>query len=99
MPTWNIGDRVVSLVDHPEGKSTIVSGMSGYICSFNEIRARNGYSSVGVCWDENIRGHNCGGHCEDGHGWYVYEDSIAPELISDFDVATDDELMSLLGGG
>lgn len=98
MPKWQIGDRVICTVDHPEGNKGIVAGMTGYVCSFNEWRAEMGFSSIGVCWDENIgSGHNCADTCEWGHGWYMREESIAEEPVSDFEVATDDELMGFIG--
>lgn len=93
MSELNIGDRVISVVDYPDDNEDIVFGVAGYVCCLDGV-------SVGICWDERISGgHNCRGHCEHGHGWFMYMSDIAPEPTSDFDAATDDELMTLLGIG
>ena len=80
MPELNIGDRVVSTVNHPDGNPDIIVGSTGTVCAIDD--------RVGVCWDEPIEsGHNCRcdgeGRCEHGYGWWVYEDQIEPEPDDD----------------
>lgn len=97
MPEWNIGDRVVSTTNCPDGNPTIVVGFTGTICAIN--------GRIGVCWDEPIEnGHDCAcdgkGHCELGHGWWMYENQIEPEpddgTTFEFD---EDEFNKLVFGG
>lgn len=72
MEEFNIGDRVVSIVDHPDNNKTIVVGSIGTVCAIG--------SSLGVRWDEPVEnGHELGGECEYGYGWWVYADQVEIE--------------------
>lgn len=78
MYEWSVGDRVVSVVDSPEGNDDIVVGSTGVVC---EILPESDQRNIGVRWDRYSRNqHSCGGECVSGHGWYVYADEIAHEL-------------------
>lgn len=81
MAEFNIGDRVVSLVDHPDDNEDILEGDLGTICSLKFI-----YSGrICVRWDNRISGgHSCGDTCEHGYGWNV--DFCDIELYKDEDV-------------
>lgn len=97
MPEWNVGDRVVSTANHPDGNPDIVVGFVGTVCAIADDR-------VGICWDEPIEnGHDCTydgeGRCEYGHGWWVYEDQIEPEADDDTTFEFDeDEFNKLVFG-
>lgn len=96
---WQVGDRVVCIADCPDGNDDIVEGVAGYVCYIDEDVVF-GDRDIGVCWDERVGGgHDCKGSCEWGYGWFVYEHELGPEQVPDFDVATDDELRTLLGVG
>lgn len=73
MNEFNIGDRVVCLVDNPEGNSHIFAGSAGVVCRILDE------SRVGVDWGEPVSTHGCDGRCPRGQGWYINTDSIAPE--------------------
>ena len=60
MADFKVGMRVKALHDHM-GRS--IKGLIG------TVRSCNG--SVGVEFDANMHGHDLGGLCEKGYGWYV----------------------------
>lgn len=100
MPEWKVGDRVISVVDHPDYNSSIVFGASGYVCGFSKERADQGFRAVGVCWDDNIDGgHGCHGDCEWGHGWFMYEDELEPEPTDEPFEFNEGEFRLLIFGG
>lgn len=47
--------------------------------------------AVGVCFDDETEGHDCGGACEDGKGWWVVPidlsplDTLPPDIKYNFD--------------
>lgn len=63
------GDRVISLVDHPNYNKFILSGSVGTVCGLD-------MTLIHVHWDEFVDGHNCEGGCPYGHGWNVYPKNI-----------------------
>ena len=71
-----IGMRVVACVtDYP-----IRRGDTGEICAVDG-------PTIGVRWDKDIGFHDCSGHCDDGHGWWVLPSDIDPEsTLPDIDV-------------
>lgn len=66
-----IGDRVQARYDYLHGNPNIRRGMSGTVCYIN---ARPPY--VSVCWDKNVRGHDCNKRCKYGYGWNVTADGL-----------------------
>lgn len=74
MMEFNVGDRVVSVVDSPEDNHRICVGSTGTVC-------RVGTGRIGIGWDEYVGGHDCQGYCTDGHGWWVDIGDI--ELVDD----------------
>ena len=42
-----------------------------------------GRATVGVEFDKCVKGHDCGGLCEPGNGWYVMKSDLEP--IGDVD--------------
>lgn len=78
---FHIGDRVEASHNYPSESSYIIAGDTGTVCDFDD-------DYIGVAWDEpNPEGHDCSGHCEYGHGWYVQQDYIEPY----FEVCINDE--------
>jgi len=66
MPKFKAGDRVAVISVTGRGKYEI--GDTGTVLEENDIPR--------IRFDRNIGGHNCGGLCESGHGWAVYEDRL-----------------------
>lgn len=68
MGKFNIGDRVICLVDSPADNSSIHEGDTGTVCNIEDWDD----DWVGVCWDKPVDGgHDCRGDCEYGYGWGV----------------------------
>lgn len=63
---YKVGDRVISLCG-PEmfAKATV--------CYTGEL------PHVGIAYDEPIGIHDCGGHCESGHGYWIGASNLIPE--------------------
>mgnify|MGYP000330828870 CR=1 FL=1 len=96
MSKYQVGDRVELLVDHPESNSVLVAGDLGTVCYVSEYGDER---RLGVAWDKGC-GHSCDGNCEDLHGWYVYDDVVAPfdeGADGDMDVFSDEDIRSLFG--
>ena len=75
---FKIEDVVEVVFDHPDGNTSIYSGMTGVV---RDIRPyREGDYSIGVEFDEYVNGHDlaCAGGalCEYGYGWYVGHEDI-----------------------
>lgn len=62
---YKVGDRVIHLYG-PEmfAKATVCYAGENYI---------------GIAYDEPIGAHDCEGHCEEGHGYWVSESDLIPE--------------------
>lgn len=83
-----IGDRVVCNRSIVTNHGRISPGDMGTI-----YYAEDG--EIGVCWDDNIGGHDLWGKCEPGHGWFFSDYEIGKELgdhriLSRYD-SSDDE--------
>ena len=90
---FNAGDRVVCIVDHPDDNETLIAGYLGTVCRMLSSKP------IGVRWDEDIDGHDCGGCCECGYGWFVGINEIEHYQECDDKLYTfdDQELNALLG--
>lgn len=71
------GDRVVyvedkgSFLEFQDNQTPI--GRTGVVCDALSV----GNPSIGVAWDDGVgRGHDCNGHANYGHGWYVFEEEL-----------------------
>ncbi len=72
MMKFNIGDRVVLTIDNPDGNKDLVIGSTGAVAFITD--------RVGVRWDDEIEdGHDLGGACDYGHGWWVDNCAVEPE--------------------
>lgn len=61
---FEIGDKVVCMINHPDGNLNIAVGSKGTVCNIS--------GRIGVCWDDDVGGHHCDSHeCVAGHGWWV----------------------------
>lgn len=63
-PTFKIGDRVKAIATEDSDR---IVGKTGTICAVPNLYVKR----YGVRFDDCIKGHNCGGTCEEGYGWYV----------------------------
>lgn len=86
---FNIGDRVMCIVDHPYDNEILVSGMCGTVVCADDYTIR-------VDWDDNIGGHSCGGKARRGHGWDMSPSKIvfADEEEFEYDESSFLQMMS-----
>lgn len=67
---YKVGDRVISLCGPKMfAKATV--------CYADESLPAG--LEIGIAYDEPIGIHDCGGHCEEGHGYWVGESDLIPE--------------------
>ena len=68
---YKVGDRVISLYG-PEmfAKATV--------CYVDESTLSD--YGIGTAFDKPVGVHDCEGHCEEGHGYWVSESDLIPEL-------------------
>lgn len=76
MKSFKIGDRV-EFTGHC-GNANLKVGYTGTIVVID-------HASIGVVWDNDIGGHNLGGECEYGYGWFVDESQITL-LLNEFHI-------------
>lgn len=67
---YKVGDRVISLY-RPE---TFVKAT---VCCVNKIFLPD--IEIGIAFDKPIGVHDCMGHCEEGHGYWVGTSDLIPE--------------------
>ena len=73
-----VGDRVMATEDCDD---RIECGETGVVCDVK--KAEFGYR-IGVRWDtEYILRHSCNGHCDEGHGLYVWVSVLQPIWADD----------------
>lgn len=66
---YKVGDRVISLYGREMfAKATVCYADGSQL-----------YDGVGIAYDEPIGTHNCGGHCESGHGYWALVSDLIPE--------------------
>lgn len=95
---FNIGDRVVMVDrDRSDKIRLLVNGSVGTVRKF----AASSRGDVGVEWDDNIGGHTLGGNVRDGHGWWVYAESLEHECEDEDDglsgAVSDEDLLAFIG--
>lgn len=87
---FQVGDRVVAVIDFPQDNCSIQNGEDGVVCDIDED------GMIGVDWEFDVIGHSCSGHCKKGYGWYVYPSEIK---LFDADVDVDeDSFLQIIGG-
>ena len=91
MPVHNfhVGDRVLCVANAPDG-NTSVYDLTGTVVDVDGL-------DIGVCWDGPVGGHDCGGRCKEGYGWYVRGADIEKLTDAVFDICPEENLTSLLG--
>lgn len=65
---YKVGDRVISLC----GPGMFAKAT---VCYVDEAI----YYGIGIAFDEPVGVHDCEGHCEEGHGYWVIESDLIPE--------------------
>ena len=63
-----VGDRVQCIKKY----EIVREGKTGTVCNMGDYDP-----PIGVCWDDNIGGHDCDDKCPYGHGYYVPVECIA----------------------
>lgn len=65
---YKVGDRVINL----SGPKMFAKAT---VCYVGEQYPNH----IGIAYDEPIGTHNCGGHCESEHGYWVLVSDLIPE--------------------
>jgi hypothetical protein len=76
------GDRIIMIKNWSGG--IVKKGMTGKVCQCIDDDDNN----VGIYFDKNVGGHNCGGRCPIDHGWYIktsYFRKVPCQLEFDFE--------------
>ena len=60
---FNVGDRVYLRDCYVQNWGDTHAGDTGTICYVGD--------NIGVEFDRYVEGHNCGGTCKDGYGYYI----------------------------
>ena len=97
-----IGDRVMCVIDHPDGNESLHVGDLGTVTVFTDI---DYYRPIGVEWDHLIeKGHSLWArdqeNAADGYGWWVLEKEIytlAPDVQPEFEPAESGDILAMLG--
>ena len=67
---YKVGDRVINLYGPKMfAKATV--------CYVDESPLSD--YGIGIAFDEPVGMHDCEGHCEEGHGYWVIESDLIPE--------------------
>lgn len=67
---YKVGDRVISLY----GPETFAKAT---VCCVGEVFLPG--MEIGIAFDKPIGVHDCMGHCEEGHGYWVRASDLIPE--------------------
>ena len=89
-----VGDRVCVSIDYPSENGCLLEGDTGTIMDIDPETPL----PLGVRWDIECSGHNLGGLCAAGYGWWVsYNDVRVIDCEEDYDMppASDKELIYL----
>lgn len=65
---YKVGDRVISSY----GPGMFAKATVCYV-------GEPSYWEIGIAFDEPIGAHDCEGHCEEGHGYWVNASDLIPE--------------------
>ena len=92
---FNVGDRIECLVDNPASNPRLHVGSTGTIVHADHDEV------IRVRWDLEQPDlnffHSCGGYCEHGYGWNVFDEQVClVEDSPDIDISADD-LCDFLG--
>ena len=86
---FRVGDAVITTVDHASNNGNLLAGCTGTVVVA-------GYSIISVAWDVFVGGHSCGGRCEGGYGWNVYDYEIEHYDCTELKPASKRETMKFL---
>lgn len=90
---FSIGDRVCARLKNIDGNKRINVGDFGTICAIQD----SGRQRVGVRWDNYVNGHDCGGACDYGFGWWTCSDEIEHDKLDDVEI-TEASFINMIGG-
>lgn len=89
---FRINDRICARVDYPDSNLKISAGDSGIVCNIGDDCER-----IGVRWDNFVDGHDCGGTCEFGFGYWVDSTCIELDELSDVEIK-DESFLCMIEG-
>jgi hypothetical protein len=103
--SWETGDRVVALVDHPANQSDVFAGDVGTVACGTTAGGGPGNLEILISWDGLSSGHGGNGYCEcpvtslpDRSGWYVRCNEIEADR-SCFTIDAIDDQFSVINDG
>lgn len=67
---YKVGDRVISLF----GREVFAKATVCYVDESNPMGME-----IGIAFDKPIGVHDCRGHCEEGHGYWIGASDLIPE--------------------
>lgn len=67
---YKVGDRVISL----SGPKMFAKATVCYVDESNPMGME-----IGIAFDKPIGVHDCRGHCEEGHGYWIGASDLIPE--------------------
>ena len=76
--TFNVGDRVESLVNNLEDSDYISKGTTGTV-----VKVHHREQCIAVEWDvrPNRQMHSCNNSCENGRGWNIHGENIRHLMV------------------
>ena len=74
---YKVGDRVISLSEPVMSLSGPKMFAKATVCCVDEPLPAG--LKIGIAFDEPIGIHDCEGHCESGHGYWIGASNLIPE--------------------
>ena len=68
---FKLGDKVRIMPGTKYANSPIMEGWLGTVCNVSTSS-----NEIGVYFEDFIKGHDCDGNCEYGHGWYINNNEL-----------------------
>lgn len=95
MNEFCVGDEVLYIYDYDYdiGHGQELDGLIGTVCHVRDSGNRG--VDIGVEFYEYVEGHNCGGHCKTGYGWYVLPESIT-HTKQQVEITIPDDFLSMV---
>ena len=92
MTGFQVGDRVVMTVDHPERNSIILAGDTGTVV---ELWPGGAIAVEMDKYNSNCL-HNCNGFAQRGHGWNFHKPKEQLELLCEAEFQPSDQDLGVL---